>query len=124
MVFFCQAFLILALFSVSCTHTHTHTGPYVVVGMGQFAIGKSVRVWGFLFFIFIVSHSKSRAQELKLSFATPHTYTHLIIERKWPMPQVPREKWPIKLVELQVLNLTWTFFGEKVADRQKLKCRN
>lgn len=88
---------------------------------------------GFVFFfIFIVSHSKSRAQELKLvlaqawpsSFATPLVHTYLIVEQKWPTPQVARENWAIKFVKLQVLNLTWTFFGKKVADRQKTKCRN
>lgn len=62
-------------------------------------MGKSVRDWGF-FFIFIVSHSQSRAQELKLvlaqawpsSFATPLTHTYLIVEQKWPTPQVARGK--------------------------------
>lgn len=120
--FFCQAFLILAPFSISCTHTHS-----ILCSCGHVAVCNRQKCGGlgfFFFFIFIASHSKSGSRELKLSFATPLTYTDLIMERKWPTPQVQREKWAIKLVKLQVLNLTCTSFGEKVADRQKLKGRN
>lgn len=81
------------------------------------------------FFIFIVSHSKSRAQKLKLVlaqawpsfFATTLAYTDLIVERKRPTLQVAKENWAMKFVKLQVLNLTCGHFWVKMWHRQKNK---